>query len=82
MNPLKEAEKPEMSFEEAFNELESLVNDLEQGEMILEESMKSFEKGMKLIQICRARLNEAEGAFSRLVKEEDGFHLEPMDQDS
>lgn len=82
MNPLKEAEKKKMSFEDAFSELESIVNDLDQGEMTLEESMKSFEKGMEFIRICRTRLNEAEGAFSRLVKEEDGFHLEPMDKDS
>ncbi|HHS12655.1 MAG TPA: exodeoxyribonuclease VII small subunit [bacterium] len=79
MSPVKQADKQEMRFEEAFNKLEAIVNDLEQGEMTLEESMKSFEQGMELIRICRTRLNEAEGAFSRLVKEENGFHLEPLE---
>jgi len=49
-----------MSFEKKLNLLEKIVKDLENGELSLEDSLKNFEKGIKLTRECHAQLNEAE----------------------
>ncbi|OOZ36813.1 exodeoxyribonuclease VII small subunit [Solemya velesiana gill symbiont] len=56
--PKKKTTPP--SFEEALAELESLVDSLEQGDLSLEDSLKSFERGMELTRTCQQALKEAE----------------------
>jgi exodeoxyribonuclease VII small subunit len=74
------SKKKELSFEEAFHKLESIVETLEKGESTLDESMKAFEEGMQLVKVCSRKLNEAEARLQKLVKEEDGgFQLELAD---
>jgi exodeoxyribonuclease VII small subunit len=69
-----------MTFEEAFQKLESIVETLEKGESTLDASMKLFEEGMELSRFCAARLNEAEKQLLKLVKREDGdFQMELME---
>ncbi len=59
--------KPEnLSFEEALSELESLVDRLEQGDISLEESLKSFERGIALTRNCQQALAKAEQKVSIL----------------
>ncbi len=47
-------------FETAMVELEDLVNKIEDGNLPLEESLKEFEKGIKLSRICQQALTNAE----------------------
>jgi exodeoxyribonuclease VII small subunit len=69
-----------MTFEEAFQKLESIVETLEKGESTLEASMKLFEEGMALSRFCSAKLNDAEKKLVKLVKHEDGdFQIELME---
>lgn len=49
-----------MSFEKKLNRLEIIVKDMEGGELSLENSLKSFEEGIKLARECHTQLNEAE----------------------
>ncbi len=49
------AEK-EISFEEAYRQLETLVGSLESGQCELEDSLESYEKGIALLRICRQKL--------------------------
>ena len=56
--PKASSKKP--SFEQALNELETLVETMEQGELSLEESLKSFERGVVLTRTCQQALKEAE----------------------
>ncbi|WP_457668612.1 exodeoxyribonuclease VII small subunit [Thiolapillus sp.] len=59
--------KPEnLSFEEALSELEDLVDRLEQGDISLEESLKSFERGIALTRNCQQALVKAEQKVSIL----------------
>ncbi len=59
--------KPEnLSFEEALSELETLVDHLEQGDITLEDSLKSFERGVALTRSCQQALSEAEQKVSIL----------------
>ena len=47
-------------FEKSMSELESIVTQLEKGELSLEESLKQFEKGITLARKCEDTLNKAE----------------------
>ncbi|ESP93641.1 MULTISPECIES: exodeoxyribonuclease VII small subunit [Pseudoalteromonas] len=60
--------KPEnMSFEEAVNELESIVQEMEHGELTLEQSLKQFERGIKLTQASNHKLQQAEQKVNILL---------------
>ncbi|HEY9323228.1 MAG TPA: exodeoxyribonuclease VII small subunit [Candidatus Methylopumilus sp.] len=48
------------SLETNLKELESIVSKMEQGDMALEESIKSYEKGMALLKLCQDSLKEIE----------------------
>ena len=50
----------EKSFEESIVELEKIVNELENGDLSLDESMKKFEEGMKTSKYCAEILDKAE----------------------
>ncbi|MEX2456012.1 MAG: exodeoxyribonuclease VII small subunit [Balneolaceae bacterium] len=54
---MSEEERP--SFEEALKELEAIVEKLDNNEITLEDSVKYYEKGLKLSQICSATLESA-----------------------
>jgi exodeoxyribonuclease VII small subunit len=47
-------------FEDSLKDLEQIVEQLEQGDTSLDESLKSFEKGVKLTRICQTALQDAE----------------------
>ncbi len=65
------------SFEELLSELEALVETMEKGELSLEDSLKSFERGVELTRSCQQVLKEAEQKVQILVgKNEDA---EPED---
>ena len=49
-----------INFEKTLAELEQLVETMEKGDLSLEESIKSFEKGIALTRACRVALAEAE----------------------
>jgi exodeoxyribonuclease VII small subunit len=61
-----------VSFEEALEELETIAEKLERGQLSLEESIKAYERGMDLKKICADRLKEAEGKIEFLSKNADG----------
>ena len=70
----------EKTFESALGELESIVRKLEDGDLDLEESLKLFEKGVKLSRECRERLMRAERRIEVLMKDSNGnLGLEPLE---
>ncbi len=64
--PKASSKKP--SFEQALNELETLVETMEQGELSLEESLKSFERGVLLTRTCQQALKQAEQKIQILTE--------------
>lgn len=58
----------EISFEQALKELEGIVDKLEKGESGLEESLKLYDEGAKLAEICRQKLSKVEHRLKELVK--------------
>lgn len=63
--------KKPIKFEAALNELETLVEELEEGELSLEDSLKAFEKGIRLTRDCQQALSEAEQKVRLLIEEND-----------
>ena len=69
-------------FEKALARLEKIIDDLESGELGLDESLKVFEEGVELSKKCHLKLTEAEAKVKQLVKTDDGdFKLELFDDD-
>jgi len=58
---------PRTTFEAAQQELESLIERIEGGEVGLEESMVAYERGLALLQHCKAILDQAEQKFTDLT---------------
>jgi len=54
----------ELKFEEASKELDSIIEKLENGKLMLDESVKLFEKAEKLIKICEKTFSEAKGKIT------------------
>jgi len=67
---------PEKKFEDAMQQLEKTVQGLEGGDLSLEDSLKAFEKGMKLIKFCSNKLEEAEKKVTLLVKQSGGKQIQ------
>lgn len=61
-----------ISYEEAFNQLEAILEKLNSGTTSLDESLKLYEEADKLISICTKKLNEAERKIEMLVKNRNG----------
>jgi exodeoxyribonuclease VII small subunit len=66
------AETEPPSFEHALEELESIVERLESGELGLDDSLIQFERGIELSRVCSDRLREAETRLEKLVRDEGG----------
>ncbi len=71
--------KNEKTFEEALEELEEIVKKLSEGDMSLDESIKLFEKGMKLKKFLSEKLSAAKNRIKILVEEDNGFNEEDFD---
>ena len=60
------------TFEESLKKLETIVDQLEKGDLSLEDSLKLFEEGIGLSTACKKELDEAEGKVQMLIKQRDG----------
>jgi exodeoxyribonuclease VII small subunit len=64
------------SFEDALAKLEGITNELEKGELPLEDSLKYFDEGVKLAEYCNSKLSDAQRKVEILLKKDDS--LEPV----
>lgn len=66
-----EAAGAELNFEQAMDQLERIVSELEQGDVPLEKAIDLFQRGMQLSQLCGRKLEQVERKIETIV-EEDG----------
>lgn len=68
------SDKPvnEMSFEDAMRALEQVVNQLERGDVPLDDSIKLYERGAELKKRCEAKLKEAEAKVAAITTDDAG----------
>ena len=78
------AEQPDdLTFEEALRELERVVDELERGDLTLEQSLVAFERGMQLKELCIRRLAAAERRVATVIAQETGVtELQELDADA
>ncbi|MDH5218326.1 MAG: exodeoxyribonuclease VII small subunit [Gammaproteobacteria bacterium] len=69
------------NFEQSMSDLESIVTQMEKGDMSLEESLAAFEKGVELTRHCQTSLKDAEQRISILVEKASGDSVEPFESD-
>jgi exodeoxyribonuclease VII small subunit len=60
------------NFEQSLKKLETIVAQMERGEVSLEDSVKLFEEGSKLADQCKQQLADAEGKVEILIKQRNG----------
>ena len=70
---MSEKKEEPKSIEEIFERLESIISDLESGDIPLDKSLTLFEEGMTLAETCRAQLNAAEQKVQELMKDKGGL---------
>jgi exodeoxyribonuclease VII small subunit len=68
-------------FENALDKLEDIVRKMEAGDMTLEESMKSFEEGIRLIRFCSSKLEETQRRVEMLLGKEDSLKVKRFQED-
>ena len=69
-------------FEECLQRLEKIVDELERGNVPLEQALKLFEEGMQLSTSCRKELEQAEGKVEILLKQNGKLTPEPFETSS
>jgi len=70
----------EPAFETALKRLETLVEEMEAGDLSLDQMITHFEEGSKLVEVCGKRLNEVEQRIEKLVKKDGEITTEPFEQ--
>ena len=68
-----------INFEESLTNLEKIVEQLEQGQLPLDQSLKQFEQGVKLIRHCQQALKTAEQKVKILTTGPEGDTLKDFD---
>ncbi|HEY6970378.1 MAG TPA: exodeoxyribonuclease VII small subunit [Candidatus Angelobacter sp.] len=66
-------------FEDCLQRLEQIVDELEKGNVPLEQALKLFEEGVRLSGTCRKELEEAEGKVEILLKQNGKLQPEPYE---
>ncbi len=68
------------TFESALARLEKITEELENGDLSLEASLKKFDEGIKLTEFCNARLSEARTKVEILLEKNGRLKAEPFDE--
>jgi exodeoxyribonuclease VII small subunit len=72
--------KESATFEESLRRLEKIVEQLERGDVPLDEALQLYEEGIALSKACGEKLNKAELTLKRLGKDMEG-HLKLFDEE-
>ncbi len=70
------------TFESALEELEQITRRLEEGDLSLEDSLKSFGDGVKLAEFCNKKLEEAEKKVSLLLQKDGTVKAVPFGEEN
>lgn len=76
-----DSKQAEMGFEGALERLETIVKEMESGELSLEDMMVRFEEGQALVKLCSGKLNQVERRIEILIKDGDQIVAEPFGEE-
>jgi exodeoxyribonuclease VII small subunit len=69
----------ELTFEQAMDQLEDIVEKLEEGDVPLEEAISIYKQGMDLSRLCHQKLKAVEGQLTEILREDgelEGFTVQ------
>jgi exodeoxyribonuclease VII small subunit len=70
------------TFESALARLESITDELEEGEIGLEKSLKKFDEGIALVEFCSRKLEEARSQVDLLINKDNRLASEPFEENT
>lgn len=76
---MSKKKSPSLSFEDAISQLEALVNNMENDTLSLDDSLKAFEKGIHLTNLCQKALSQAEQEIKILTSKQEEIDFEQHD---
>jgi len=68
------------TFENALSKLEQITQELEDGDLNLEKSLKKFDEGISLVEFCNKTLTEAKAKVELLLEKQGGITTTPFDE--
>lgn len=71
--------KAEISYTEAFDELQEIISEIETGEISVDELSKKVKRAGELIKICKQKLSSTEGDIKKILKDLELDNLEEED---
>ena len=63
----------ELSFEENIKKLESIVQELESGEVLLDDAINKFNEAIKIAKVCDEKLQKATTSINKIMNEDGSF---------
>ena len=78
---MNEKSKQTAGFEQALGELETLVEQLESGDLSLDQSLKQFKRGVELTRQCQGILDQAQQVVEQLLDPDDESSAVPFESD-
>ncbi len=66
-----------VNYTEAFEELQRIVSEIEQGEISVDELSEKVKRAAYLIKVCKSKLSTTEEDVNKILKELDGASIEP-----
>lgn len=76
---MNEKSTPEAGFEQSLSELENLVEQLESGDLSLDQSLKQFKRGVELTRHCQGILEQAQQVVEQLIDPNDESSAVPFE---
>lgn len=67
------------SFEGSLKEIESIIEDLENGNLPLKESISKFKEGARLLKVCNNELKESEMSIQKIVDKDGKINFEELE---
>lgn len=80
--PETDKKTKDLPFEDALKRLETLVSEMEAGELSLDQMIAHFEEGSTLVNQCGKRLTEVERRIEKLVKKNGKIETEPFETET
>lgn len=82
MSSSKKEKEQKHTFEQSLKRLEQIVEELEQGDVPLDDALQMYEEGIELSKACVEKLTQAELRLKKLSKDMEGsFHLVEEDEE-
>jgi len=79
---MNEKSKDKAGFEQALGELETLIEQLESGELSLDQSLTQFKRGVELTRHCQGILDQAQQVVEQLIDPDDESSAVPFESDN